>query len=71
MHNCAIFSLAAALFGSCEGTLFITEEFRFQQFTRNRGAVDADKGAVVSRPRVMDRPCEYFLSGAALSGDQN
>ncbi len=50
--------------GAGEGTLLVTEQFRFQQVFRNGGAVDRDEGLVGARVTCGEHngralPCRY------------
>jgi len=54
-----------------EGTFDVTEEFTFEEFLRNRGAIDFDQrpfGPVTAR---MDCPRDEFLADAGFAENEN
>src|SRR3954447_8339183 len=56
---------------SGECTSHMTEEFRFQQLSRDRSAVDCDERPVTPRTILMDGLGQQFLAGTRLSPDED
>ena len=53
-----------------EGALHVAEQFRFEQFGRDRAAVDRDEGLGVARAGAVDGARQQFLAGARFALDQ-
>src|ERR1700752_3061465 len=49
----------------------MAEEFAFEEFARNRGAIPRYQCALVPWAEVMNRACRQFLSGPRFSAYQN
>src|ERR1700730_15037380 len=60
---------AAALLDqrSCEGTLFMTEQFALHQSRRNGRTVQADESSRTARAAPMNGPGEQFLARASFA----
>ena len=56
---------------SGEGSGLVSEQFAFQQFLAEGGAVDGDERLVLARAGHVDGTGEYFFSGSGLSGKQD
>ena len=56
--------------GPGEGTFAMTEEFAFNQVTRNGPAIDGHKGPCGSRPLCMQRLRHQLFARPTLTGDQ-
>src|SRR5208283_534550 len=54
---------------SCEGPLFVTEEFGFQESFRNGSAVYGNKRGVASRRGFVEGASNQFLACARFSGN--
>jgi hypothetical protein len=57
--------------GAREGTLFVAEEFGFEQVARNRGGIDGDEGCILARAVAVQCARHEFLAGAGLAVDQH
>src|SRR3984957_10418628 len=64
---------AAALLDqrSCEGTLFMTEQFALHQSRRNGRTVQAYECSCTARAAIMNGPCDQFLSRAGFAVQQH
>jgi hypothetical protein len=49
----------------------VTEQLALDQFTRDRGAVDAHERRVCARAQTMDRAADQLLTCTAGAGDQH
>lgn len=49
----------------------MSEELGLQEFSRESGAIDRHEGDFGPEGADMDPPGDYFLSGAALAGDED
>ncbi|MDR8732335.1 hypothetical protein FEQ05_05728 [Burkholderia pseudomultivorans] len=54
-----------------ERAALVAEQLGFEQVLRNRRGVQRDERAVRARAVTMQRPCDEFLAGARLAGDQH
>ena len=54
-----------------ERTLFVAEEFAFNEVFRDGGAVDLDEWSIGPRALAVEGAGDEFLSGAAFAGDQD
>ena len=57
--------------GSGEGAALVAEQFGFDQFLRQAGAIDFQVGRVASRAELVDEAREMVFAGAALAGDEH
>jgi len=55
--------------GKC--ALLIAEQLAFQEGLGEGAAVDGDELEVLPRARLVDRPGDHLLAGAALAGEQD
>ena len=53
-----------------EGAAFVAEQFRFDEFLRQAGAIDFQEGRIAPRAEFVDQAREMILAGAAFSGDE-
>ena len=57
--------------GAGEGALLVAEELRLQQLRGYRRGVERDERSCCAWAMVVQRPCDQFLAGARLAGDQH
>src|SRR5215217_8440025 len=57
--------------GSSIGTLFIAEQFTFQQRFRDCRAINSHEALFPSGARLVERPRQYLLAGAALTQENH
>jgi hypothetical protein len=57
--------------GAGEAALFMAEQLGFDQFARDRAAVDRDKGGGGARRGAVQRVGDQFLASARGAGDQD
>jgi hypothetical protein len=57
--------------GAGESARFVTEEFVFDQFVRDRAAIDGDEGKPCAWAEIMNRARAQLLSRAGLTQDQD
>ena len=55
--------------GAGERAFFVAEEFRFDQFRGNGGAVEGDEGVFAARRFFVDGAGHEFLAGAGFAED--
>ena len=53
-----------------EGSFFMTEKLRFQQFRRDGGGVDGNERSMCPGAVLMQHLSDDFLAAAGLTGDQ-
>ena len=68
---CALQQTLVVVGGAGECAFAVSEQFRFEQRLRYRGAVYGDEGRGGARAGAMDRACEQFLAGAARAVDED
>src|SRR5437868_15470742 len=54
-----------------EGTLFVSEEFVFDEVLRKRGAVERDERLIRPWTLFHNGACDQFFTGAALAADDD
>ncbi len=54
-----------------EGAADVAEEFAFEQFARDRRAIDPDQRPVAAAARLVDGARDQFLAGAGFAGDHH
>src|SRR5262245_23066977 len=54
-----------------ECTLFMTEQFRFQQVFGNRGTIHPHKRTITAIAELMNRVCDEFLASPGFAADQD
>ena len=65
------FELADLAFGRAgERTALVAEQFAFEQRLGQRGAVQADKRALLARAGIMHRPRDEFFADAAFAANR-
>ena len=55
--------------GEC--SLFVAEEFRFNQFRRNRGTIQGDECIFMALRLLMNRPRDQFFAGSSFAENAN
>ena len=65
------FADLAVFAGTGESAALIAEQFGFQQFLRNGGTVQADKGLMTDQTGIVDGLGEELLAGTTFALDQN
>src|ERR1700687_4003282 len=58
-----------ALFRAGEGAAFVAEEFAFDKFLREAGAIDFEKRGVTPRTKFVDHAREIILAGTAFASN--
>src|ERR1051325_3241713 len=56
--------------GSCEGALFVAEQFAFDERFGNRGRIHGDERTIDPPAVLMDGPRGQFFSSATLAREQ-
>src|SRR5690606_12585375 len=62
---------ATKAIGAGEAALFMAEQLGFEQILAEGGAVDGEERFVAAIGRLVDRPGDEFLAGAALAADED
>jgi hypothetical protein len=61
----------ACLYGAGERATHVSKELAFEKRLGERRAVDRDERPLGAQGVGVDGPCDQFLAGAALAGDEN
>ena len=57
--------------GTGESAFFMSEQLAFEQGLRDGGTIDPDVRLVTTHAEAVDRPGDQFLSGTALTEDED
>ena len=57
--------------GSSERSLFVTEQFTFQQVLRDRSAIDGNERAIRTPSEIVHRPRDKLFASPGLAQDQH
>jgi hypothetical protein len=48
----------------------VSEQLAVEHVARHRAAIERQEGPIASRRRLMDGPCEYFLTDAGFAREK-